>query len=213
MSDPLANDPLAETIELVRLAQRGDGAAINELFGRYYERVRRVVGLRIGPQLRARLETEDIVQHAFAKAFEKFDGFEMRDEGSLLHWIAEIAERQVRDAVDLQNARKRRPPTGHVCVDLDASGTRDVDLDPPASGVGPATKVGGWEEERAIDQCVDELPEQFRRVIVLRDYEGLEWQEIRKVLGKNSESAARDLHQRALLELTLLLRRRGIGPQ
>lgn len=214
MCDPTEQpDPMAQTMDLVRLAQRGDEHALNVLFGRYYARVRRAVGVRIGAELRGALETEDIVQQAFAKAFEKFEAFEMRHEGCLLHWIAEIAERQVRDAVDKKNAKIRRPRTGQVIVALDAPTTHGGRIDPPMHESGPVTRVGDQEQERAVDACVDELPEQFRRVIVMRDYEGLAWQDICDKLGKNTESAARDLHQRALLELTVLLRRRGIGPQ
>jgi hypothetical protein len=44
-----------------------------------------------------------------------------------------------------------------------------------------------------------------------RDYDGLSWPLVAKLMGKNTDSAARELHRRALDELRLHLNRRGIG--
>ncbi len=59
---------------------------------------------------------------------------------------------------------------------------------------------------------MDELPEPQRRVILLRDFDGLPWGEVARVLGKNTDSAARELHRRALLQLAQRLAARGRGP-
>jgi len=200
---------LTHTWDLVRSAQGGDAAALDRLFGRYYERVRRAVRARIGPQLRARLETADILQPAFAKAFENFDRFEMRHEGSLMHWLAEYARHQLLDAVDRENAAKRRAPGAPVAIDALGS---DVRHEPADAGPSPSTVADGAEQAAAVESCLDELPEHYRTVIVLRDYDGLEWYEVAEKLGKNTDSAARQLHRRALLELAQRLSQRGIGP-
>jgi DNA-directed RNA polymerase specialized sigma24 family protein len=68
------------------------------------------------------------------------------------------------------------------------------------------------EERAAIHACLAELPEHYRRVIGLRDYDGLEWIEIARVMQKNSDSAVRELHRRARLELAQRLALRGYGP-
>ena len=47
-------DEFGVTINLVHRAQNGDGEALDRLIGRYYERVRRIVRLRLGPRLRGR---------------------------------------------------------------------------------------------------------------------------------------------------------------
>src|SRR5262245_15749644 len=97
---------LTETWDLVRQAKDGDDDSLNRPFDRYYERVRRSVHARLGWQLRARLETSDILQLTFAKAFQNFDRFEMRHEGSLLHWLAEYAQHQLNDEADKADADK-----------------------------------------------------------------------------------------------------------
>jgi RNA polymerase sigma-70 factor (ECF subfamily) len=206
-------NPLTQTLDLVRKAQGGDRDALDRLFSRYYERVRRSVRARIGARLRSKLESGDILQQAFAKAFETFDRFEMRHEGSFLHWLAEIAVRQIGDAADHFGAGKRLPPSPLMSLQAEA-GDASGQLGDVVAGAqtGPDGRSMRNEQEAAVEACMDQLPEEYRRVLVLRDYDGLEWREVAEVLGKNTDSAAREQHRRALLELSRCLRRRGIGP-
>jgi RNA polymerase sigma-70 factor (ECF subfamily) len=206
---------LTQTWELVQRAQGGDADALNRLFQRYYERVRRSVRARIGSRLRSRLDSEDILQPAFAKAFENFDRFEMRNEGSFLHWLAEYAERQLHDAADRENAKKRLPPGGQLkSLDDDGGGNETrARLDVPGRTTGPIDRVVRSEREIAVEDCLEQMAEHHRMVIVLRDYDGLEWNEVAEKMQKNTDSAVRELHRRAMLELAKLLRRRGMGPE
>lgn len=201
---------LTHTWDLVRKAQAGDGDSLNRLFDRYYDRVRRSVRARLGGKLRERLETEDILQPAFARAFQNFDRFEMRHEASLLHWLAEYAQGQLHDAADHANALKRREPAPPLRLDDSRDGQGPVEL--AASAPGPGDEAVAQEHQRAVEACLEELPAHYRRVIVLRDYDGLEWLEIARLMQKNSDSAVRELHRRALLELAHRLAQRGIGP-
>ena len=200
---------LSDTWDLVRKAQTGDGDSLNRLFDRYYDRVRRSVHARLDWKLRARLETSDILQSAFAKAFQNFNRFEMRHEGSLLHWLAEYAQHQVNDEADKANARKRREPAPPLRLDDSNDGRGRVEL--PAPGRRPSEIASVAEDRVAIAECLGELPEHYRRVIVLRDYDGLEWIEIARVMQRNSDSAVRELHRRALLDLAQRLARRRAG--
>lgn len=205
-------NPLTQTLELVKKAQTGDRDALNRLFDRYYERVRRSVRARIGARMRTVLDSGDILQFTFAKAFQIFDRFEMRNEGSFIHWLCEIAVGQIHDENDKNEAKKRKP-TGGI-QSLDASpGDDDGDLHGmiPASHTGPVGKAERNENESAVDDCLDRLPDEHRKCIVLRDYEGLEWLEVAKELGKNTDSAARELHRRALLLLAKCLKSKGIA--
>jgi RNA polymerase sigma-70 factor (ECF subfamily) len=201
---------LTKTWDLVRQAKTGDDDSLNQLFDRYYERVRRILHPRLGWQLRRRLETCDILQLAFAKAFQNFNRFEMRHEGSLLHWLAEYARHQLNDEVDKANAERRREPGPPLRLDDSNDGRGRVEL--PASGSPPSEMASASEERAAIHACLAELPEHYRRVIGLRDYDGLEWIEIARVMQKNSDSAVRELHRRARLELAQRLALRGYGP-
>lgn len=208
----MTDDVMTRTFDLVRKAQGGDREALERLFGRYYERVRRSVRARIGAGLRTHLESGDILQQTFAKAFEKFDRFEMRDEASLIHWLAQLAEGQIRDAVDHHGAKKRRAPGTVVPLDAPAgedSGALGVSL--PAEDTSVTGEVVRRQDARILEECLDQLAPQHRDVIVLRDFEGLEWQAVAAAAGRPSASAAREMHTLATLELAKLLRRRGVG--
>jgi hypothetical protein len=64
-------DPLPkfeDSLALFRRAQGGDGGALNELFERYYDRIYRIVRIRMGAKLRGVLESHDIVQQKIGRA-------------------------------------------------------------------------------------------------------------------------------------------------
>jgi RNA polymerase sigma-70 factor (ECF subfamily) len=207
---PDAGSRFGQTLDLVRQAHGGSGEALNQLFNRYYERVRRSVRARIGVRLRRRVDSGDILQQAFAKAFMLFPDFEMRNEGSFLNWLAQICVRQIHDEADKQKAPKRI----QNAVDLDArvgeaSGTLADVL--PARDTGPSGRSIRNEFTSAVEECLEQLPAHYREVIVMRDYDGLEWREIAQRLGKNTDSAPRELHSRAMLALAKTMRRRGLA--
>jgi len=204
MSDP----EITRTIELVRQAQDGDEAALNRLIQRYYERVRRVVRLRMGAKLRLRVESGDIVQQAFAVAVRKFDRFEMRSEASLINWLSKLAERKITDEVDKLNADKRAIDKE---VPLDSGtgdgGTSDFDRQIADTATGPVGKLMRSEDQELLERCIRGLDEQYRRLIELRDYIGYSWAEIAELTGRPSEAAARMMHATATMELAKLVRR------
>ncbi len=206
-------DPLHQTMELVRLAQAGDVQALNDLFARYYDRVGAMVRNRMGQRLRARLETGDILQPAFVKAFLIFDRFEMRNERSLLLWLTEIAERQVRDAIDREFAKKRHPPGALQPIDGGPDDSAALPREIEAGGRGPATQAGEGEQLAALEQCKADLPAHYLEVIRLREFEKLEWRAIAERMGKNTESACRELHKRAIEWLQQAMKQARGGPE
>ena len=203
-------NPLTQTLELVKQAQGGDRDALSRLFERYYERARRSVRARLGQKLRASLDSGDVLQQTFFKAFQIFDRFEMRHEGSLIHWLAEIAAGQIRDEADRVGSKKRTAPGGLQSLDAqfgEASGNLAQLV--PGAVTGPQGQSIQREQEAAVEDCLERLPEEHRNCIVLRDYDGLEWLEVAQKLGKNTDSAARELHRRALVLLARCMKQHG----
>ena len=201
-------NPLTATLELVLRAQDGDEQALESLFGRYYDRVRRVVRVRIGPGLRSQLETGDVLQQTFMTAVRLFDRFEMRDEGSLIHWLSMLAERQIHDQADYSKADKRNYQRK---VRLEIKGedgaTTDLGRDLRADDLLPEQHSAKAEEQRQLEEAMDQLDEPHRAVILLRDFEGLSWEDVATELGRPSAGAARMFHATALKNLALLMRR------
>jgi RNA polymerase sigma-70 factor (ECF subfamily) len=203
---PRRDVDLTVTIDLLRRAQSGSAEALNRLFTRYYERVRRIVRLRLGTRLRQRVESSDILQETFIAAVDGFDRFEMRDEASFINWLARIAERQVLAAADHHGAQKRNPAR-EVSIHRDEEQS-DIGIDPVASGLLPPEELMRDEQTAMVEACIDLLPEAYRELIILRNYAGASWEVVAEQTGRPSAAAARMMHAKAIVELGKTLRRR-----
>jgi RNA polymerase sigma-70 factor (ECF subfamily) len=200
------DESLTVTIELVRRAQGGNREALERLFSRYYERVRRIVRVRLGPKLRLRMDSGDILQETFAAAVVAFDRFEMQDEAGFINWLSRIAERQALSAVAHHGAQKRDagrevPLEPH---DPERSGA----LEPVDGGAPPHELAQRAEESQLVETCMAELSEEDRELIILRDYAGASWEHVAAETGRPSADAARMRHAKALLTLGRLMRQR-----
>ena len=148
---------VTRSLDLLRRAQDGDDSAVNLLFTRYYERVRRIVRMRLGPVLRRRVDSGDILQETFVAAVGCFDRFEVRDEASFISWLARIAQRQVFAAADHHTAQKR--DTGREVPLVHSTETGKIGIDPAATGLSPLESLSHDEQTRRVEECISELPE------------------------------------------------------
>lgn len=147
-------------LDWIARAQQGDRGAFGELVSRYQESVVNVVYRMCGdPQL-----AEEAAQEAFLRAWQRLGDFRM--EASFRSWICRIA-------VNLALDRLRREP---LSISLD-----DLPLASPAAG--PELAVERQERARLVQQAVLGLPPACRAALVLREYEGLSYQEIADALG------------------------------
>ncbi len=96
-----------KTQQLVSLAKQGDRSALNQLCGVYGERVLRIIRLRMGSELRSRLESMDLVQDVLMCTLKDLGDFTYTNEGDFLRWIGKIAENRIRDNLDKLHAGKR----------------------------------------------------------------------------------------------------------
>lgn len=205
MTDPM------DSMELVGRAQAGDRAALNELLQRYYPRVLEIVRLRMGNRLRQRLESGDILQQVFEAALSTFDAFEQRTENALIHWLGTIVQQRIASAAEHEGAKKRSLDR-EVAIDKLRSATAPESsaplFDPKVDTLVPLDKIIRSEKQVVVKECIAALPERYRELILLRNYEGLSFPVIAKLTGRGSEGAARMLHAKAMIELTKLVHSR-----
>ena len=190
-----------KTQELVMLAKEGDESALAQLCGAYAERIRRIIRLRMGSELRSKLESMDIVQDAMMAALRGLDRFTYRTEGDFLRWLCGIAENQIRGSLDRFYAAKR---------DI----RREAPLDPGTAGTGSRPRIAAGpmvtttpsvifsrsEDLDRLERAMDALKPEYREVIVLAKVEGLSYQETAARLGKSPEAVGM-LLSRAMLAL------------
>ncbi|MBL8862953.1 MAG: sigma-70 family RNA polymerase sigma factor [Planctomycetes bacterium] len=196
------------TIDLVREAQSGRGEARDELFQRYSDRVLGIVRARIGPRLRRNVESGDIAQEALIEALQSLDRFETRGESSLIRWLATIVQNRISARAKYFSAERRSSARE---IALDGLGPEhDSSIDPPARVRTPSLEVRSQEEQGLVEECLHELPENYRELILMRDYAGSSWEEVAEQVGAASPDAARMMHTRARTQLGRLLQARGM---
>ncbi len=186
-----------ESTQLLRSAKAGSDRAMNLLLDRVAGRLLSLIRLRMGPGLRAHLESQDILQAALVKAFQRIETFEQSDTSSLMAWLARIAANEIRDQADYH--RRQRRDAGRV-VNVEGGIDRVT--------VQVRSLVSGLildESVKRLERALESLDEQHREIIVLRKYEELSFREIGERLGK-SPDACRMLLARALSALTLKMR-------
>jgi len=185
-----------QTTALLERAKAGSDAALNELFERWAGRLLALVRLRMGPALRARMESRDILQATLLKAFQHIDRFESSDARSLMAWLARIVENEIRDQADYQH-RQRRDVARDVAL--------SQGLDAVAARVrSQVSQVVLDEELRRVERALESLEPDHREVIVLRKFEELGFGEIGRRMQR-SPDACRMLLARAMAALTLKL--------
>jgi RNA polymerase sigma-70 factor (ECF subfamily) len=183
------------TVDLLRRAKAGSPEALNLLYERCAGRLLSYIRLRMGRDLRARLESRDILQATFLKSLTHLNQLEGNETGSLMAWLARIAENEIRDRADFQQ-RQRRDAAREVPIEDDEAFR--------ASARSALSEVILDEEALQLERALEALPPAYREIILLRKFEELSFGEIGARLGK-SEDACRMLLARAMTALTLKL--------
>ncbi len=195
---------IGTTLTLVRKAKAGEGDALNLLFERYVPRILRIVRMRIGAGLRGHMESMDVVQEVMIRAIKAFDQFEAKDEAAFLHWISKLVQNEIRDLADYHKAEKRNADR-EVTTTKESTDNRSVLSQIPADSLyKPSFQVRLKEDVLQLEAALDQLPEKQREVIIMRQYEGMSFKDIREKLGC-SEDAARMQFARAMDRLTDLM--------
>ena len=148
-----------QELDWVRKAQQGDRQAFGALVHSHRQGVVNVVYRMCGDVHLA----EDAAQMAFLKAWQHLSRF--RPGSSFRNWVYRIAANSALD--DLRRERETLDP-------------QEIDL--PAPGLAPEERVEHGQRAERVRQTVLSLPEASRVVLVLREYEGLSYQEIAETL-------------------------------
>ena len=158
--------------QLVVRAQAGDKRAFELLVIKYQRKVERLLS-RI---IRDQTEIEDVTQEAFIKAYRALANF--RGESAFYTWLYRIA---VNTAKNYLMGLGRRAPTttGYDAEEAegfeDASGLRDIAT--------PEAQLMSKQIGEIVNSTIDKLPEELKTAIILREIEGLSYEEIAEIMG------------------------------
>ena len=172
--------------QLVALAVAGDIRAFERLVERHRDTVYRVAARVAGDD-----DADDVTQDTFLRAYHRLDRY--RGGGAFRAWVLQIAHNTAVSSAGRQAVA--------------AISLSELEDDQPAAPAGtPADQVEGRERRRRLDIKVKGLSPHHRAVLVLRDIEGLSYDEIASVTDTPVGSVKARLH-RARGQLIDLLRR------
>jgi RNA polymerase sigma-70 factor, ECF subfamily len=183
----MVREPAVDEAALVAGVRAGDARAFETLVITYQHRVFGVALRMLG----SRAEAEDVAQETFLRAHRAIRDF--RGDARVGTWLYAIASR--------------------LCLNRLASGARRHErsddaalLRLPAPVADAAAVLERQELSAALQQAIAALPDERRIVVVLRDLEGLAYEEIAQVLGLELGTVRSRLH-RARLDLKAKLER------
>jgi RNA polymerase sigma-70 factor (ECF subfamily) len=154
---------------LINRCLAGDGEAFRPLVQRY-QRVTFSVALRM---LGSRADAEDVAQQAFADAYAALDRFHGDGRKRAFYtWLLRIAINRAKDV--LKSKKWTEQP-----LSADAEGGEAMFAHDPGS---PEAHAGQAEDRRRLQAALLTLPPKYREVLVLKDVEGLAYEEIRPIL-------------------------------
>ena len=157
---------------LVRAAQKGDQGAFRALVERYQ---RRVVQLALG-MTKDPDEAMDIAQETFVRVHRYLPSF--KGDSSFFTWTYRIAMNLCLDA------QRRRGRTERVDLEQGDEAEIEAAMDAPSAALaGPQRQALNRELRERMEDALASLSENHRAILLLREVEGLSYEELAKVLG------------------------------
>jgi|SRR5437868_2680545 len=156
--------------QLVQRVQKGDKAAFDLLVRKYQHRVLKLVSRFVNDAA----EAEDVAQEAFLKAYRALPAF--RGDSAFYTWLYRIAINTAKNALV---SNRRRP----VDFDLDLQDPDQYERQAKLKDSDTPEGVLLTDEIRlVVEKALEQLPEDLRTAIVLRELEGLSYEEIAEAM-------------------------------
>ncbi|MCP3919801.1 MAG: sigma-70 family RNA polymerase sigma factor [bacterium] len=186
-----------ETEDALARARDGDRDALDELLRRNQDRLEFSAKKLIGRELRARLRTSDILQATYLDVVSSVGGFRGDSEDAFCAWVVRILTNNVRDAGKHARAGKRD-------VRREVPNKEATELEIPGTQPTPSAEVALGEELLIVSRALKDLPEDYRKIIILHVVAGVSHEEAAKQLDR-TPGATRVLLARARAALLLKL--------
>ena len=157
--------------ELILRVQRGDKRAFDLLVLKYQQKVINLVSRYV----RDSSEAQDVAQEAFIKAYRALPRF--RGDSAFYTWLYRIAINTAKNHIVSQS---RRPPSNGVETEVAEQLDVGVRLQEHAT---PENFLLEEEIALTVRQAIDDLPDDLRTAITLRELEGLSYEEIANTMS------------------------------
>src|ERR671926_1656285 len=177
-AQPLESRWNTQESDLIAGAIRKEEGAMRELIRRYNQRLYRLARSIVKDDD----EAEEVLQEAYLRAFSHISAF--RGDSTLGTWLGRIVlnealgwRRRHRPSVELTDASQVIPfPNGNPSID-------------------PERSVAQHEIRKLLERAIDQLPDEFRAVLIARAVEGLSTKETAELLEVNAKTVKTRLHR------------------
>lgn len=159
-------------MELVARVQRGDRRAFDLLVLKYQRKIMRLLSRMV----REPADVEDVAQEAFVKAYRALPQF--RGDSAFYTWLYRIA---INTARNWQAANSRRPQT--VSTLENDEGETFSQIDSLTDQSTPESLAATRQIAQTVNDAINALPEDLRTAIVLREIEGMSYEDIASAMG------------------------------
>jgi RNA polymerase sigma-70 factor, ECF subfamily len=200
------SSPELDTEELLNQAQQGNRSAVDALFARNRDRLRRMVRLRLDSRLAARVDPSDVVQEALMDAAGKLPDYLAKRPVAFYPWLRRLAWEKLVKLHERHLRANKRSVLREEPVDWRLPDDSMLDLARRLAipGSSPSRHLVRQELSERVRAALARLPEADREVLVLRYLEELATDEVAAVLGI-SPAAVKMRHRRALDRLARFL--------
>ncbi len=205
----------AQDLETLRQARAGDSRAVERLFVRHRERLKRMVRLRLDPRIRGRVDPSDVVQDAYLEASRKLEDYFRQPTLPFFLWLRLVTGQKLclahRQHLGVQARNAGREISLHHGAYPEASSAA---LAAQLLGrlTAPSKAAMKAELRLRIQEALNRLEPVDREVLALRHFEQLSNSEVALVLGVK-ETTACNRYVRALERLRGMLKRLPGGIQ
>jgi RNA polymerase sigma-70 factor (ECF subfamily) len=190
---------------LLRRAQAGDNPALGKVLERYGSYLTLLARLQIDRRLRGKVDSSDLVQETFLEAHRDFAQFRGTTPEEWAAWLRQILATNVANQVRRYLGTRARDVRleRRLAVEMEVS-SQALDRGLAASESTPSQQAARREQALLLAEALQQMPEAYREVIILRQLQGLSFPEVSRRMGRTLDSV-KNLWARALARLSQLL--------
>ena len=197
-----------DTQELLDRVGRGEKTALEDLFTRHRDRLRRVVALRMDKRLASRVDSSDIVQETYVEAARRFEDYLQQPDMSFYLWLRWIAREKVIQEYRRHLGAEKRAIDREIAIPLSET-SAEFAKEILGRERTPTQQLRSSELAGSLQEALAELDEDDGKVIIWRHFEELSVGETAELFGI-SKAAAAKRYLRALQKLRRQLVKRNI---
>lgn len=195
-------------LDLIQAARDGQHDAIGQLLSQYANYLKILASTQLDRKLRHRVSPSDVVQETFCDAHRDFHMFRGTSEREFSAWLRKIMIHNLARIVERNVLAEKRDVRREFSLNdmkksVDRS-TMQMDALLIANQGTPSADAQVRESSVVLANCLAELSDDYRQVVLLRNFQGLPFKEVAEQMDR-SAGAVRMLWLRALNQLRQLL--------